>query len=416
MAGYPQLIKPTCIVQIYEVATAPKNSVTCCARSVTIGPTIRNRRGAMLPLVCIMMTVLLLFTGLMIDSNYIMLARTETQTAADLAAKSALLHLQVDSNQNGRLGRAKTIGSDVLNLNPVAGRERKIASARIHFGRLENPDVHNPVFVRNESRQDISAVRIEAPFALFNQRVKLLIAPMFGVDQVNVTTEAISATRQIDVVLCLDASRSMTAKPQGGQPPGGLFDGPPVPGSRWFVLMETVGQFLNALKEVNPNARVGLVTLGGGKISPRVPSPLDLELARTEQGLESVLSSDGINRVLRSYVSLPALGLATSLFDGLEFSTDLLIAESQTVNTDRVVIFLSDGAQALVDRPEPTVAASRAAANGVRVHTVSFGGRISVMEDIAQIARGDHFSAASGNDLKDVFVALLGKFNPRLAD
>ena len=76
-------------------------------------------------------------------------------------------------------------------------------------------------------------------------------------------------------------------------------------------MMDTVTLFLDAMKDVNPNARVGLITFGGGITTARnglaasVVSALDDHGARMEQPLTLVISEEinEINETLQSYVS-----------------------------------------------------------------------------------------------------------------
>ena len=80
----------------------------------------------------------------------------------------------------------------------------------------------------------------------------------------------------------------------GDLPEGGTtIHEPPLPGSRWFELTETVALFLAAMQESNPSARVGLVTFGGGiTTSKHIASELDAELARLENGLTVVIANE----------------------------------------------------------------------------------------------------------------------------
>lgn len=177
--------------------------------------------------------------------------------------------------------------------------------------------------------------------------------------------------------------------------------------------------FLEALREINPNARVGLVTFGGGYATgqghDRLESPLDLEWARLDQDLTTVVAPqiDGIVETLNSYIELPALGLGTSHFDGVDISIDFL----DNQNSTRHMIMLSDGQQSTRDeRPDVRVAAADAASANITIHTISFGGDLATMEDISDLTGGSNFTALSEEELREAFAQLLARFRVELVD
>ena len=240
----------------------------------------------------------------------------------------------------------------------------------------------------------------------------------------SVNADATASTRPVDIILCLDASRSMNRVSSSKTlPPGATtIHQPPVPESRWFEVVQTVSQFLQAMRDTNPNARVGLVTFGGGLERPRTPkeleviSDLDADYARFEQELAVVISNDvgEINTTLQSYVTdFPALGLGTSLYDGIIKSLDAFDNDQAS----RHIVMLSDGNQiGVTSRPSPSTAAQAAAAENVTIHAISFGGNFGEMQTVANEANGSYFTALSEEQLRDAFTALLGRFKVQLVD
>ena len=67
-------------------------------------------------------------------------------------------------------------------------------------------------------------------------------------------------------------------------------------------------------------------------------------------------------------------------------------------------------------RPDPLTVATTAQQNGVTVHTISFGGNINVMENIANETGGENFTALSEEELRQAFADLLGRFRTQLVD
>ena len=200
-------------------------------------------------------------------------------------------------------------------------------------------------------------------------------------------------------------------------PPGATsIHEPPLPGSRWFELKDTVALFLAAMKESNPNARVGLVTFGGGLDgTEHLASELDLEWARLENNLRVVISKK-INKLqgtLDSYATdYPALGLGTSLYDGIVTGVNAFDNKSSSKH----IVMLSDGNQVAPGRPGALEAIQFAVDEDITIHTISFGGDFGVMSSIADGTGGSNFTALSADELSEAFAQLLGRFRVQLVD
>ena len=382
-----------------------------------------NRAGAILPLVAVLLTAVLVVAAFTLNTNWVLYHQINVQNSTDLAARASLVKILGDTEFNGRTDRAKALGARVYKLN-LDRPDPLFTEDRIRFGQVANATAMDPVFNENADEDDaIGAVQIEPAQSLDEQRVGMLFRGFLDTESVNLNSDAIVSTRPIDVVLCLDASRSMnrTSSATFALPTGGTsINEPPLPGSRWFELVDTVSLFLNAIRQTNPNARIGLVTFGGGFVGIRsggflVESELDEELARREQGLTVVISNNAgkINQKLESYKNLPALGLGTSLFDGIMESLNLF----NRPESSKHIIMLSDGSQSSVGaRPGPLVAANTAVTDSVIIHTISFGGEFAVMNSIAETTGGSNFTALSQEQLVDAFSNLLGRFRVQLVD
>ena len=115
------------------------------------------RKGAILPLMAVLLIVLISIAALTIDSNWMLYNVTNSQNSADLAARSSLVRIQNDNNRNLRVARARAIGKRIYDLN--YDREGEYNADRILFGSLQDSTVTDPVFIENTSdRAPVSAV------------------------------------------------------------------------------------------------------------------------------------------------------------------------------------------------------------------------------------------------------------------
>jgi len=121
-----------------------------------------------------------------------------------------------------------------------------------------------------------------------------------------------------------------------------------------------------------------------------------------------------ITDTMNSYSQeLPALGLGTSLFDGINFSRDAFLNDT---NSSKHIVMLSDGSQAAPGRSNPIIAAQAASDEDIKIHTISFGADLPVMENIANETGGQSFEAVSDDQLREAFAQLLGRFRIQLVD
>ena len=383
---------------------------------------LSQRSGAVLPLVAVFITAFMLVAALTINSNWFMFNHTNAQNTADISARASLQRIVVDSQGDGRIDRARDLGVRLYNLN-ITRNGPGFSPERIRFGNTQGDGTGNTFSEVFSDSDVVSAVFVDSPVQLEQQNVEVFFAGLLGSGpHVKIVADATVSTRPIDIILCLDASRSMNRLSGGTQnelPPGGTsIHEPPLPGSRWHSLTDTVVLFLDALRDTNPNARVGLVTFGGGatpNANQQPPSPLDDDLSRFEVPLTVVVDNDvaNINAVMDSYIDHPALGLGTSLYDGIETSIGAFQTDTNSV---RHIVMLSDGSQAAVTRPDPIVAASAASQANIVIHTISFDGDLETMQDIADETGGATFAAASDDELREAFAQLLGRFRVQLVD
>jgi len=159
----------------------------------------------------------------------------------------------------------------------------------------------------------------------------------------------------------------------------------------------------------------------GGLRSGRVSSPLDVDHVRREIPFHLVDSTRIVDK-LKSYIEYPALGFGTFIFDAIEESTNVLV-DTGNPRAKQFIILLSDGKQftgrnrRADPRPAPVVAASRAVARGIPIHTINYQ-RVANEEllEVAKATGGDALDASDEKQLREAFEILLEKFRVRLAD
>jgi len=384
-----------------------------------------RRRGVLIPLLAVLITALLGIAALTINCSWLMYNRINSQNTADLSSRAALIQLTGDTEYDGRIDRARDLAVRMYELN-IDRTNASIDAESIRFGVWERGqgNADNQFTEKFNDSDVIAAVHVDQPTKAVDRNVKVYLSEFVGGTQsVDIVSEAIASTRPLDIFLCLDASRSMNRySVQPGKqrfPPGSALNLRPVAGSRYFEMLDTVELFLAAMRDVNPNARIGLVTFGGGpnetsRNRNKVVSPLDATLARLEDPLALVVSPavEGIVETLESYTELPTLGLGTSIYDGVRISVE----NFDNLESSKHIILLSDGQQAAVETLPSIEGGILAAAEGIRVHTIAFATNANELNAIADETGGSKFFAESEDELREAFAQLLGKFRTQLVD
>lgn len=373
------------------------------------------RQGAVLVLMAMALAALLTVIAVSLNISWFQLKETQAQAAADLAAISALRH-RIEGMDTARdIRESRDLGAEILALNENIPGE----TSRVRFGYLQSPNVHDPVFTEGDTA--IAAVQINRSVSAASN-VPVFLGALLSQNQQLISAESVTAYPPIEVVLCIDASRSMNQQVAsslgaGASVNAGNYDlhSPPQPGSRWFAMMHATESFLDTVRAKNPNTRLALVTFGGGLPHDSVHSPLDADYSRIETHFDSV-RKDKIPPVLDSYITYPALGFGTFIYDAIDDCMDLMDNFSNS-RAQRFIILLSDGEQYTTPetRPEPYVAAGRAQLAGIPIHTINFRDVSNAsLVRVANTTGGDAFDAVTQQDLNLVFEALLEKFSVHL--
>ena len=377
----------------------------------------KQRNGAVLPLIAFLMLSLILALGLMVELNWLSASRFEAQSASDLATRSALARLYDNTTNLDQLAidEAKDLGVEIYQRNFPS---LPIAAADLDFGRLDGTTEDFEVLANENQFIDITASRVE-----HQQRFTPLLGTLLAQSDIDLPVFTVAETGRFELYLALDASRSMNRTADGATefPPGGTtIDEPPLPGSRWFTLLEEVENFLDLVEQTDTGtgasaSLIGLTTFGGGLNPANTPSPLDADFGRFEFAAAPLaVNNPLIIQRLEDYSQLPALGVGTSIYDGVQLATQQL----QTTQTPRqqFIVLFSDGFQAVNgQRPNELEAAQDAANLGITIYTIAFATDNQNLADIAKITGGESFSANNQQELQDAFTAIARSLSTRVA-
>jgi len=155
----------------------------------------RPRRGAILVLSAIMLSVLLLMTAFAVDVGYFLLVRSELQTSADAAALAAAWEL-LDGRSRGRndfVEKATAAARSFAQKNPAGGVEPLLADADVQFGRLDLTAGKDAQLQPSDPRW-YNAVRVRVRrTAEINGKIPTFFGRLAGISGVSAQAEATAA-------------------------------------------------------------------------------------------------------------------------------------------------------------------------------------------------------------------------------
>ena len=322
---------------------------------------VTNRRGAMLVLIAAMMILFMIFVAFAIDIAHMHLAKTELRSATDAAAKAAAQEL----SRNQDIRSAVRVGSELAAANLVNNSPLLLANSDFSFGRsVEN--IATGRFVFTTAGTPINSVQVAGKRISGSRSgaVPLFFGNFLGVPFFEPESTATATYVDRDVVLVVDRSGSML-------------------GSKFAGLVSAIGVFTTTLEETSSQEFVGLASYSD---SATIDVPLTQDLTR-------------INAAFRT---MPVAGF-TSISAGMDAGEVIFRSGRSGTFVERTMIVLTDGNH---NRgPVPRLSAIRLAADGVIIHTITFGtdADIAAMQEIARIGSGRHFHAVSNTDLQRIY-------------
>jgi Ca-activated chloride channel homolog len=321
-----------------------------------------RRHGAMMILIGALLLIFMVAVAFTANIAHMHLAKTELRSVTDAASKAAALEL----SRSGDISRAVQVGSDVAAQNRVVGQPLLLSPANFSFG-YSIEDRLNGRFDFTASDRSINSVRVvgRRTSDSLSGTVPLFFGHFFDVPDFEPRSTTATATYlNRDVVLVVDRSDSMADQ--------SIND-----------LRAAVRTFTQTLRETPVEEFVGLASY-------------------SEFATVDVLLSPNLLAIDAAMNELKANGW-TSISRGMEAGEQVFKTGRPPRFVERTMIVMTDGKH---NRgPEPRIAAQRLAADGVTIHTITFGSDADRprMQEVAQIGGGRHFHADNGLQLAEIY-------------
>ena len=327
-----------------------------------------QRDGSMIVLTAVSMVILLAFAALLIDVAWMSTIQSEAQLASDIAARGALTSFVNDKSEDSydaRVRRAQSVGETLFENTTVGRATLQVDPEAFVFGvRAEDGTFSN------STRGTANAVEVQLT-NLNPDGFGLFLGPLFGVDTFNTSASTTVSFSPIDVVLCLDISRSMAWRLDRNAPPAsvGTIHAPPVEGSRWIALVDSVNRFLEQAEEQSPSLRISLITIGGG-VRVNVDTPWDTVVTRVQNEFEFIGAARGPIDKSLDFISSEVLAWQTPTKEALQL-TQKTFQDESLPTAEKICILLSDG---LATTGSPVAAAQELGLEGTTIHAIYFAG------------------------------------------
>ena len=350
----------------------------------------RSRRGAIVPLVAILLPVLLILAGFAINIAWLELTRTELTSAADAAARAANREYRRSLNKTNAVAK----GTAVANLNQVANQPLKMKSGDFVFGTATRtslatrysfkPNGAAPNAVQATARRDATSG---------SGSLRLLMPTFTSVKTFNTRQTSQATQVDVDIAIVLDRSGSMAygateptswPLPPIAAPVGWKFGDKAPPLSRWLDAVAAVNLFMTKLQTSPSNELIGLVTYSSGATTD-VTLTTNFKLIAPAMGVYTKNFNSG----------------GTAIGSGIQEGFNALRGGRNWAV--KVLIVMTDGIQNY--GTDPVTSAKAAANTGIQIYTITFSNEAdqTLMQQVAKIGAGKHFHAANAAALTNAF-------------
>jgi Flp pilus assembly protein TadG len=371
----------------------------------------RNRRGAVLVLMTILVVVLLGMAAFAVDLAYLQLARVELRAATDAAAKAAAASLRTSQNTTTATSRAQAVAL----LNQVNGKGHQIAASQLEFGQVAYQT--NGTWKFQPGASPYYSVRVNGALTSGSSagRVSSFFGRIFGVTGYDTTQMAVASHYEQQIVLCLDRSGSMmfdTSGVDGSYPSGySATTKPHRTDSRWGALRTAVSTFVSIIDTSALKPEVALITWAS-TVTNDWQTGLSFPVTSRDVGFTTTYST--IKTSLRNRAQLPLVGY-TNMGAGLQDAIAMLDTSTK-VAAKKSIILMSDGLWN--QGTDPVTFAYTAKSKGYDVHTISFieSGNATTMQQIATITGGKSYEATDSASLTQIFTELANTLPVVLTD
>jgi len=311
-------------------------------------------------LIAIMLIGFMIAVAFSVDIAQMHLSRTELRAATDAASKAAAQELSVTLDINAAIARGQAIAA----LNTVNGDPLLLAAGDFTFGRSAELASGKFGFSAGETPMNSVLVNGRRTFGSPSGPVPLFFGNIFGVQFFEPTSTATATYIERDIVLVVDRSGSMR-------------------GQKFRDLVNAIGIFTATLDSTPVDEQVGLASYNAF-------------------ATEDVQLTEILTEITSGMAALPVSGF-TSISRGMQAGQNIMDASSRADFVERTLIVMTDGRH---NRgPEPRTVAAALAADGVTIHTITFGRNADLnrMQEVATIGGGRHFHADNGAQLEQIY-------------
>ncbi|MCA9187411.1 MAG: VWA domain-containing protein [Pirellulaceae bacterium] len=340
------------------------------------------RRGTIIVFMAVALPILLIMAAFAVNVAYMDLTNTELRVATDFASRAGARRLSMTGDTDAAFLEVQEAASR----NLVAGQGLVVDAGDVEFGRASR-DVSGE-FIYTTTMTNPNAVRLTGNRTGTGNAVPMLFTAFAS--QATYEPSKVSTAAQIDrdIALVIDRSGSMAERTEGGMGTGWMPGDPAPSNSRWVKVVEATDAFLAALAQTPMQENVSLVTYN--------------HAAGVNFGLTGTYSD--IENQLDAYTA-SFEGGATNIADGIaKGAYTLADMGQQRPWASQTVVVLTDGIHN-TGTITPEDAATAAAAQGMIVHTITFGNDANqtAMQAVAANGNGQHWHAPNLTQLNKIF-------------
>lgn len=347
------------------------------------------RKGAVVPLVCLLMPVLIVLAAFSINFAHMELVRTQAQIASDASVRAAGRTFAL----TGDLNAAKAIARNLAQRNSMNRRPISLPDSAFTLGASTRTFTAERFNFQPISKLPAGTKPNSLKIDVNDNSQQHLFPNLGGQKTFTFNRTAVSTQVEVDIALVLDRSGSMayaadeTASgwflPKAA-PPGWNFSQFAPPKSRWLDLVAASDGFLSYLEQSFVDENVALATYG-------TTATMDRGMSKNYLTIR-----EGINVYTQKFPTG-----STNIGDGITKGGTLLASGRSFAS--KVMVVMTDGIWN--EGPDPVSIATKLGKQGVIIYSVTFSNEAdkTLMAKVATAGSGKHFHATTGSNLQTVF-------------
>jgi Mg-chelatase subunit ChlD len=352
-------------------------------------------------LVLVAITIIIFVIGVVfsIDIAYMQLVRSQLRAAADAAAKAGAITLSMAQDDKAAVNKAIEVAAQ----NTVASDPMRLASTDIEVGNSIQQSNGTWLFTKGGTPYNAIRVNAKRTAGSAGGAVRLFLGGILGQHTFQPLQVATASQVDQDVVLVLDRSGSMAwdlsgiewQYPSPLKYPDAYCKPPHATLSRWAAAATAVNAFISAIQTTPPQEYLSIVSFS----SDYTACSTTLKAATTDStlSLDYTLARNAIIRISNN----PIPG-GTNIGAGIDEAVKVLKTSSRKY-AQKTIIVMTDGHW--TDGSNPVDAATRATAENMRVHAITFSSDAdeALMKNVAKVGKGKHFHAPDAASLKKIY-------------